>query len=166
VTAEAILGAPVMQLAFVVPDLERAMHEWADRLDVRPWRAYTLGPPRLQGMTLRGEAVTFSFRHALAWSDKLQLELVEPLTGPTIFSEYLAEHGDGVHHVGIVVQDHAASSDLLVERGFTPLQSGHGFGLDGSGRFAYFDPPAGIGTVVELIDPPTVRAEPELVYPE
>jgi catechol 2,3-dioxygenase-like lactoylglutathione lyase family enzyme len=165
-TADAILGAPVMQIAFVVTDLEAALRRWADALDVKPWRAYTLGPPRLQGTTVRGESVTFSFRHALAWSGRLQVELIQPLDGPTIFAEHLAQHGEGVHHVGIVVPDHAAASALLVERGFTLLQSGHGFGLDGSGRFAYFEPPHGIGTIVELIDPPTVRAEPELVYPD
>jgi methylmalonyl-CoA/ethylmalonyl-CoA epimerase len=163
--AAAILDAPLMQVAFVVSDLEVAMHRWADALDVGPWSAYTLGPPRLQGMTLRDEPVAFSFRHALTWSNNLQLELVQPLSGPGIFTEHLERHGEGVHHVGIVVEDHEASSELLIRRGFRPLQSAHGFGLDGTGRFAYFEPPAGIGTIVELIDPPVVRAEPECVYP-
>jgi methylmalonyl-CoA/ethylmalonyl-CoA epimerase len=165
-SADAILDAPVMQIAFVVNELEESMRRWSDALDVGPWRAYTLGPPRLQGMVVRGEPASFSFRHALTWSGKLQLELIQPLTGPGIFAEHLAAHGEGMHHVGIVVGDHGASTELLLERGFTPLQSAHGFGLDGSGRFAYFEPPAGIGTIVELIDPPTVRADPELVYPE
>jgi methylmalonyl-CoA/ethylmalonyl-CoA epimerase len=164
-SAQAILGAPVMQIAFVVSNIEQATSQWASALNVGPWRAYTLGPPRLQGMLLRGEPVSFSFRHALAWSDKLQLELIQPLTGPGIFAEHLARHGEGVHHVGIIVVDHEAATSLLLERGFTPLQSGHGFGIDGSGRFAYFEPPSGIGTIVELIDPPTMRADPEFVYP-
>lgn len=162
---EAILGAPIMQVAFVVSDIEEAMRQWSDALNVAPWRAYTLGPPRLQGMTLRGEPVKFSFRHALAWTDKLQLELVQPLDGPGIFAEHLERHGEGVHHVGIVVHDHYASTELLLSRGFALLQSAYGFGSDGTGRFAYFKPPNGIGTIVELIDPPTVRADPELVYP-
>jgi hypothetical protein len=165
VTAEAILGVPVRQIAFVVREIETAIGRWSDLLEVGPWRAYTMGPPRLQGMTLRGEPTEFTFRHALAWSGELQLELVQPLTGPGIFAEHLAAHGEGVHHVGIVTPDHTGASQILLERGFTPLQSGHGFGLDGSGRFAYFEPPGGIGTLVELIDPPVVRAEPELVYP-
>jgi hypothetical protein len=163
--AEAELGAPVRQVAFVVSDLEQAMRKWWALLDIGPWRAYTLGPPRLQEMTLRGRLVTFSFRHALASSGELQLELVQPLTGPGIFSEHLERHGEGMHHVGIVVPDHATATALLLERGFTALQSGRAFGLDGSGRFAYFEPPGGIGTIVELIDPPVVRAEPEQVYP-
>lgn len=163
--AAGLVGAPVRQIAFVVDDIEASMRSWADNLGIGPWSAYTLGPPRLRDMVYRGAPAQFSFRHALAWSGDLQLELVEPLSGPGIFADHLSEHGPGVQHIGIVVPDHAAASARLLEHGYTPLQSGAGFGLDDSGRFAYFEPPAGIGTVIELIDPPTVRAEPELVYP-
>jgi methylmalonyl-CoA/ethylmalonyl-CoA epimerase len=164
-SAEAVLGTPVKQIAFVVRDIENAMRRWWELLEVGPWEAYTLGPPRLQGMLFRGEPAEFSFRHALAWSGALQLELVQPVSGPSIFEEHLERQGEGVHHVGIVVQDHAASTQVLLDRGFAPLQSAHGFGLDGSGRFAYFEPPGGIGTVVELIERPAVRADPEIVVP-
>lgn len=161
----ATLDAPICQIAYVVNDLNRSIRAWADRADVGPWFAYTLGPPRLRDMVFRGAATTFTFRHALAWSGETQVELVQPLSGPTLFAEHLDTHGEGLHHVGIVVPDHQAASEKLVRRGFVPLQSASGFGLDGSGRFAYFEPPAGIGGIVELIDPPVVRADPEHVYP-
>lgn len=163
--AASLVGAPVCQIAFVVTDIEASMRSWADHLGIRPWSAYTLGPPRLRDMVYRGQPARFSFRHALAWSGPCQLELVQPLTGPGIFADHLERHGEGVQHIGIVVPDHARASATLVEHGYTPLQSGAGFGLDDTGKFAYFEPPAGIGTVIELIDPPTARAEPELVYP-
>lgn len=164
-TAARLLGAPVRQIAFVVRDLEAGMRAWASLLDVGPWSGYTLGPPRLRDMVYRGEPAEFRFRHALAWTGELQVELVQPLNGPSIFDDHLAHRGEGMQHVGIVVPDHAAATEVLLARGFTPLQSASGFGLDGSGRFAYFEPPDGIGTVVELIDPPRVRVEPEVVYP-
>lgn len=160
-----VLGAPVRQLAFVVRELEAGMRAWAGLVDVGPWAGYTLGPPRLRDMVYRGEPAEFTFRHALAWSGELQIELVQPVSGPSIFADHLAEHGEGMQHVGIIVLDHAAACETLLARGFTPVQSAAGFGLDGSGRFAYFEPPHGIGTVVELIDPPKQRADPEVVHP-
>ncbi len=160
-----VLGAPARQTAFVVRDLEASMRVWADALDIGPWAAYTLGPPRLRNMVHRGRPTSFRFRHALVMSGGMQLELVQPIEGPSIFTEHLDAFGEGMHHLGFVVPDHAAASALLVARGFVPLQSAEGFGLDGSGRFAYFEPPDGIGTTIELIDPPKVRAEPEVVYP-
>lgn len=163
--AATVLGAPARQTAFVVRDIDASMRAWADSLDVGPWSSYTLGPPRLRGMVYRGEQTSFTFRHALVMSGGMQLELVQPVAGPSIFTDHLDEFGEGMHHLGFVVPDHAAASALLLARGFTPLQSAEGFGLDGSGRFAYFQPPGGIGTTIELIDPPKVRAEPETVYP-
>jgi methylmalonyl-CoA/ethylmalonyl-CoA epimerase len=160
-----VLGAPARQTAFVTRDIDAAMRVWADTLDIGPWSAYTLGPPRLRDMVYRGDQVSFTFRHALVMSGGMQLELVQPVEGPSIFTDHLEQFGEGMHHLGFVVPDHAAASALLLARDFTPLQSAEGFGLDGSGRFAYFEPPAGIGTTIELIDPPTVRAEPESVYP-
>lgn len=164
-SAVGILGSPIRQLAFVVPDLETAVHQWADSLDVGPWSAYTMSPPRLTEMTYHGEPCVFSFLNAFAMTGTVQIELIQPLTGPSVFAEHLERFGESVHHVGIVVPDHAASAALLASRGFTPLQSGAGFGADGSGRFAYFAPPAGLGTIVELIEPPKVRAQPLYVYP-
>jgi methylmalonyl-CoA/ethylmalonyl-CoA epimerase len=160
-----VLGAPARQTAFVVRDIDASMKAWADTLDIGPWSSYTLGPPRLRNMIYRGEQTSFTFRHALVMSGGMQLELVQPVEGPSIFTDQLDTSGEGMHHLGFVVPDHAAASGLLIQRGFTPLQSAEGFGLDGSGRFAYFEPPAGVGTIIELIDPPKVRAEPETVYP-
>jgi methylmalonyl-CoA/ethylmalonyl-CoA epimerase len=48
--------------------------------------------------------------------------------------------------------------------GLEPLQSARGYGAEGDGAFAYFEPP-GLGLIVELIEPPRVRIEPEFVYP-
>lgn len=158
---------PVQQVAVVVTDLDAAVAHWAGERGVGPWRVWTLGPPRLQDCTLRGEAVEFSLRHALAWCGDVQFELVQPLSGPSIFAEHLERHGSGVvHHVGAYVGDldeHAAAVADHVRRGWTLLQSARGFGIDGDGAFAYLDPPGGHGPVTELISAPERRAEPEAV---
>jgi hypothetical protein len=51
-----------------------------------------------------------------------------------------------------------------IEAGFVPLQSARGFGAEGDGAFAYFQAP-GVPVIIELIDAPKVRIEPEFVYP-
>jgi hypothetical protein len=63
------------------------------------------------------------------------------------------------------VQDHPAAVADFLARGFTPLQSASGFGAEGDGAFAYFRPPFGAGTIVELISPPKVRIQPDYIYP-
>jgi len=44
--------------------------------------------------------------------------------------------------------------------GIGVLSSGEGFGVEGSGKFAYLDTHAALGMIVEVIEPPTSLGEP------
>jgi hypothetical protein len=101
----------------------------------------------------------------MAFSGTMQFELVQPLDGPSIFKDQLNTTGEGMNHVGCIVQDHPAAVADFLARGFTPLQSAAGFGAEGDGAFAYFQPPDGISAIVELISPPKVRIQPDYIYP-
>jgi methylmalonyl-CoA/ethylmalonyl-CoA epimerase len=163
--AESPLLTPLFkQCAVIVRDLDDAVRRWNEGLGVGPWTGYRLGPGRLKEMRYHGAEVEFSFRHALAWQGEMQFELIEPLEGPSIFTDHLEDHGEGMHHVGKYVPDHAAAVAQALAAGFTPLQSARGFGAEGDGAFAYFQPP-GVTMIVELIEAPRVRIEPEFVYP-
>ena len=155
---------PIKQCAVVVRDLDEAVVRWTEQLGIGPWTVYRLEPPRLREMRYRGEDVEFSLRHALAWQGELQFELVQPLSGPSIFREHLDAYGEGLHHVGRYVPDHPAAVTQALEQGWTPIQSARGFGAEGDGAFTYFTPP-GVAMIVELISAPRVRIEPEFVYP-
>jgi hypothetical protein len=160
----ALLVPPFKQCALVVRDLDAAVRSWWEELGIGPWTAYRLEPPLLKETRYRGQEVAFSLRHALAWQGDVQFELVQPLSGPNIFADHLDAHGEGLHHIGKYVADHAEAVAQAVAAGYTPLQSARGFGAEGDGAFAYFQPP-GVPTVIELIEAPRVRIKPEFVYP-
>jgi catechol 2,3-dioxygenase-like lactoylglutathione lyase family enzyme len=160
----AFLTPPIKQCAIVVHDLDEAVRRWSAQLQIGPWTAYRLAAPLLKDMRYHGEEVDFSLRHALAWQGEMQFELVAPLEGPSIFADHLAAHGEGLHHVGRYVSDHPAAVAEALAAGFEPLQSARGFGAEGDGAFAYFKHPE-IALIVELIEAPRVRIEPEFVYP-
>ncbi len=152
------------QVAYVVTDLDAAVRSWADVLGVGPWQVWTMAAPTLLDQVYCGGPASFGFRHALATSGHLQFELVEPMYGPGVFADHLREHGPGAHHIGRIVDDHPAAAAELLDRGFVALQSGR-FGASADGLFAYFAPPGGVGTTVELISPPSERFAPDYVYP-
>ena len=159
----ALLAPPFKQCAVVVADLDEAVRRWSECLGIGPWTGYRLEPPRLKEMRYHGREVEFSLRHALAWQGDLQFELVQPISGPSIFADHLEAHGEGLQHVGKYVEDHAGAVAAALAAGFVPLQSARGFGAEGDGAFAYFQPP-GVAMVVELISAPRVRIEPEFIY--
>ena len=103
-------------------------------------------------------------RLALGGSDP-QVELIEPLEGPSAYHEWIDEHGYGFHHVGYYVADVRAVTVEMERAGFEVLMGGSGFGADGSGAFAYYDTVAVLGYVTEAIEVPARRHEPEALWP-
>jgi methylmalonyl-CoA/ethylmalonyl-CoA epimerase len=158
------MNPQVKQLAAVVYDLDAAVRRWTEHLGIGPWTGYRLQPPRLTGMRYHDADTEFSLRHAFAWQGDLQYELVQPLSGPSIFADHLEANGEGLHHVGTFVPDHAAAVADALAAGFSLIQCAAGYGAEGDGAFAYFQRPD-VPLIVELIEPPRVRAEPEFVYP-
>lgn len=155
----------IKQVALVVRDLEASVKAYWSLLRIGPWTAFTYDPSFLKDMRYRGQPAEFALRHALAWRDGIQLELVQPLSGPSIFKDHLDAHGEGLHHVGIYVPDHPRAVGELEGQGFEPLQQARGFGREGDGAFAYFACPSPLAAIVELIGAPSVRRDPDFVYP-
>ena len=73
--------------------------------------------------------------------------------------------GGELHQIAFVVSDLDAALDRFVLRdlGQPALLSGSGFGVDGSGTYAYVDTAVELGYLVELFEPPTSLGEPDAV---
>ena len=152
-----ILGMDVAQVALVVRDLDASLERWT-AVGYGPFRVYEYGE-NLARRRYRGRDGTFSM--LLAVSDGTpQLELIQPLTGPSIYEDHLTERGEGLHHVGLVVEDDFdAAVERLVAAGFPVIQAGD-FGPQHDGRFSYHDTQAALGMIVELVRDCTGRSEP------
>jgi hypothetical protein len=156
------LMRPIAQLAVVVRDLDAALDHYASVLPGRTWRCFTFSSARHTTVEYRGRPASFSVR--LALDDRSpQLELVQPLDGDGVHHEWLGERGEGLHHVGIVVDSVADTVRQMTEAGYAVLQAGTGFGADGDGAYAYFDTIGALGLIVEAFEPPRTLGEPDFV---
>ena len=88
----------VQQVALIVRDLDATIAEYADRFGIGPWRVINCAPPRLTDMRIRGEPVPYSMKLAVARTGNTMWEIIEPVDGPSIYQEFLDEHGEGLHH--------------------------------------------------------------------
>lgn len=114
---------------------------------------------------LRGEPASYEMNIAL-WGEGPQIELIEPVRGPSIYHEWLEQHGPGLHHIGMYVEDLDVGLTEMARDGHEPVQWGRGYGETGDGGFAYFDTRDLFGIYTELIEIPEVRMPPRRVYPE
>jgi len=157
--------AEIHQVCVVVRDIERAMRHYSEILGIKPWRSYTFAAPRIKDMTYRGQPANFSMRVAFSSVGKLNVELIQPLTGPNIYAEFLERNGEGIHHFGIYVPSLDAAIEEMRERGYEVIMSGRGTGIDGDGGFAYLSTEGDLGAIFEVIEAPARRYPPDLVYP-
>jgi methylmalonyl-CoA/ethylmalonyl-CoA epimerase len=155
----------IAQIALVVKDLDQTVKNWVHVLGVGPWHFYTYGKPLVKRMTRHGKPAEYRMRVALANVGPLRIELIEALEGDTVYQEFIDQHGYGVHHLGILVEDMAAALEQAKAAGFEMTQDGAGFGPDDDGHYAYLNTEVTLGTTLEFIQRPKRRNPPEKIYP-
>jgi len=155
----------VAQIGILVKDLDQSVKFYWELFGIGPWNFYTYGKPLVKEMTYMGEATTYHMRLALANMGTMRIELIELGEGPTIYKDFVQEHGFGAQHVGVLVDDMHTALQQAELAGFKMIQDGSGFGLDGDGHFAYLDTQDKIGVTIELIERPSKRVKPESIYP-
>jgi methylmalonyl-CoA/ethylmalonyl-CoA epimerase len=155
----------VAQVGLIVEDLDTAVETYWRSFGIGPWHFYTYGKPLVKRMTYRGQPGEYSMRIALSHIGALRIELIEMLEGESIYAEFVEEHGYGLHHLGVLVEDMEKAISQSEDAGLTVIQDGAGFGLDGDGHYAYLDTEDKIGLTVELIERPKRRVPPERIFP-
>jgi hypothetical protein len=101
-------------------------------------------------VVVRGSPESVALRLGFGRTAGLEVELVEVVSGgwPTV--AWLADHGEGLHHVRYPVDDFAATRDVMAGDGCTLVMEGH----VGPVSFGYLEVPKLNGMVVELIQMP------------
>jgi methylmalonyl-CoA/ethylmalonyl-CoA epimerase len=144
----------IYQIGIVVHDVATSVERYWTTLGVGPWHIYRIEPPILEAVTLRGQPIVISMRVALAHSGPVQLELIEPLEGPSIYEEFLATRGEGLHHIQSRVEDPDAMLDAFKAMGINVLMSAK----VGDNVFYYMDSEPLLGIIYEFgkrTGPPT-----------
>ena len=93
----------------------------------------------------------------------VQWELIEPLDDRSMYAEFLAAKGEGLHHVARGRRaDYDEALDSLRAKGRRVLQAGFYNGV----TFAYLSTDEDLGVITEIFDWPEGHAqEPDAVYP-
>ena len=133
------------QTAYVVRDLEAA-EEWFKKImGVPMWvrSEVTLG----EGCTFRGKPADSAMRLSLGFANEVQIELIEPLRGVSMYTEFLEQKGPGLNHIGFAVPDYDKAFAELKDAGLEAIQEGQ----LATTRFSYFDCEAYGASIIELL---------------
>ncbi len=131
------------QIGVVVRDIPKAIETYTKFFN---WGPFEVIQREFTNMTYRGKPAKFKFLIALAQLGPIQLELMQPLEGNTIYDEFLKTRGEGLHHFGVLI-DHIEDRIAAMKKlGIEVLQSGERPGR----KWAYMDTEALAGFLIEL----------------
>ena len=147
-----IAEGPIIQIAWVVDDIEAAEDLLGNQFGVGAWTRIPdvrFGP---EDCTLHGRPADFTVHVSLAYAAKgtadLQLELIQPVSGESIYTEFLAVSPPGLHHVCFEVDDIDAACATAETEGHPVVQRGSM--MAGAAEFAYVDGSSAGAPYIEL----------------
>lgn len=151
----------VGQIGILVNDFDAALDLYGRMFGIEEWTCYHYTPEFLRWSRYGDAEGRFEMLLAMGGSSP-QVELIQPLTGPSIYQDFLDEGHVGLHHLGVFVDDLDGAVARMAESGYRVTQTARGYGLNGDGGFAYFDTEKDLGAVIEAIEVPDVRRPGEV----
>ncbi|QLY33064.1 VOC family protein [Nocardia huaxiensis] len=144
-----VAAGPITQIAWVVTDVAASEEFLGTCFGVRKWMRMPdvhFGP---ETCTYRGEPADFTAHISLAYNGDTQLELIQPVRGTSIYTEFLECGGPGLHHVCVEPADFDAALKDAAAQGIDVVQRGD---MGGQMRFAYLDGTAAGVPYLELAE--------------
>ncbi len=138
------------QVAIVVKDVHKTVENYWNILGIGPWDIYEVAPPTLYERTYHGKPGYFTYWLAMTMVGPVQLELAQPISGDNVYTDFLAEHGEGLHHIAIKVDDTTETTKIMNQAGFSTLMSAR----FSDGGFAYYDTAEPLKCIVEAFQVP------------
>ena len=139
----------VTQVGILVHDIQKTAQKYADFLGVDlpniiETDVYEKARTEYQGTPSKAQAKLAFFNIG----SNLQLELIEPDHEPSTWRQYLDEHGEGMHHLALVIKGMSEKTASMAENGMPLIQKGEYQG----GRYAYIDATRDLKVILELLE--------------
>ncbi len=139
-----------MQMAWVVPDLDRAIEHWTRRAGIGPF--FVFDGLSYENAVYRGQPTSstpFNITAAISQSGDTQIELICQLDDePSMFRELVPAGKTGFHHVALYCDDYDAELEAYTDAGAEVAFSGLMMGF----RTCWLDLSDSLGFMVELVD--------------
>ena len=133
-----IATGPVTQICWVTEDVAATEEYLSAHFEVGPWTRLPDIRFAPEDCVLHGEPADFVVHVSLAYdAGGMQLEVIQPVSGDSIYAEFLQTSKPGLHHLCFEVEDMDAALAAAAERGVAVAQSGSM--MAGEMRFAYLD---------------------------
>lgn len=136
------------QVGIIVPDIEKAIDSYAKFFNMDKPDITLAENPDDNPTTYRSTQTDASCKLAFFNLENIQLELIQPVGGPSTWYDFLEETGGGIHHIAFWITDMEDHLQKLDGMGIKEIQRGGWTG----GQYRYLETPGKMSIIVELLE--------------
>ncbi|MFD1449074.1 VOC family protein [Oceanobacillus profundus] len=153
------------QIGIVVKDIKESLKQYTNLLGWGPWNVYELNPSRLDQTEVNGEKVNYSSVIAETTVGNIDFELIEPVSGPSIYKEHIEQFGEGLHHVACMGtnSNHEEIFKIFNEKGYKKTMTGR---IDEKIQYYYLDTDSKLKVIFETGSGHARSLKPDWIYPK
>jgi hypothetical protein len=141
-----------IQVGVLVKDAEQVSKDLEEVLGIGPFRVGVFPPEGEEVIReYRGKAGNFIAKFYFVDLGNIELELIEPMSGENIWSDYIAKHGTSIHHIKFLVDDLQGTDEYLKEHGHSCIQKGSSVGKNAGKIWAFYDTHDRFGFDLEIM---------------
>jgi methylmalonyl-CoA/ethylmalonyl-CoA epimerase len=138
----------VVQVAVVVRDIERAIEQYSHIFGMEKPPIIITDEYDKARTNYRGNPTPGRAKLAFFHMGQVDIELIEPFNGPSIWQEFLDEKGEGVQHIAFRVKGTDKVVEFFGQNGMGVAQQGQYTG----GMYTYLDSAPHLGVIIELLE--------------
>ena len=154
----------IHQLGFLVYDIEKSMDKWINLFNVGPWTVLELNSENCRNCIENGEPSNKEFKFACAVTKfgDIQIELIQPFYGVSIYEEYMKKHGESMHHFKEYIPDEKIDDAVkeYTDKGLRVIRQGHYL----ADIHVYIDTLDDLGFQLELGNCPDLELTEDMYY--
>ena len=143
-------SADIKQIGIVVRDMDRAMNYMKTIFGLEPVGEGET--PNYGEKTYAGEPEDFCAKMVFYRFGDMDVELILPLRGRSVWSDFLNARGEGLHHIQLWVKNFEKTKMYLENLGMPMMQGGESVRYPGA-KFGYFDCMEQLGYYLEVFNP-------------
>lgn len=155
----------LVQIGVVVRDLDKVTAALSQVFGIGPFRTIDWPPADRADIQRFYYGKPGSFRARMAFTElgPIELELIQPLEGESIWADFLEKHGEGIHHIRFNVPDVEPVIEYLAGHNVGVAQMGSG--LRPGTTWVNLDTERLVGFTIEIMNalPGTDGRTPQIV---
>ena len=147
-TMDTLGSTIVVQVGIVVHDIESTSRNWADLFGMPVPEIIVTDTVDVARTEYVGESTSARAKLAFFHLGQVDVELIEPIDGPSTWKDQLDAHGDSLHHIAFHIKGMPDTSAYLNSKDIDLVQRGEYAG----GRYAYVDAIDELGCILEILE--------------